>query len=67
LYEEADRLILRNPTVVNFIDGCALTIPCHAPGSGPVGLMAVGQRDEDRRLFAVGLAIEAAIEAARRA
>jgi aspartyl-tRNA(Asn)/glutamyl-tRNA(Gln) amidotransferase subunit A len=67
LYEEADRLILRNPTVVNFIDGCALTIPCHAPGSGPVGLMVVGQRDDDRRLFAVGQAIEVAIEAARRA
>ena len=54
--------ILRNPSVVNFLDGCALTIPCHVPGAGPVGLMVVGQCGEDRRLLAVGLAIESALQ-----
>jgi Asp-tRNA(Asn)/Glu-tRNA(Gln) amidotransferase A subunit family amidase len=32
-------LLLRNPSVVNMLDGCAITLPCHAPGEAPVGLM----------------------------
>lgn len=34
-------LLLRNPTTVNLLDGCALSLPCHQPESGelPVGLM----------------------------
>jgi aspartyl-tRNA(Asn)/glutamyl-tRNA(Gln) amidotransferase subunit A len=32
-------LLLRNPGVVNLLDGCALTLPCHAPDELPVGLM----------------------------
>jgi aspartyl-tRNA(Asn)/glutamyl-tRNA(Gln) amidotransferase subunit A len=61
LYGRTNLAILRNPGVVNFLDGCALSIPCHQPGEGPVGLMVVGQSGEDRRLLAVGLALEAAL------
>jgi aspartyl-tRNA(Asn)/glutamyl-tRNA(Gln) amidotransferase subunit A len=61
LYGTTNRAMLRNPSVVNFLDGCALTIPCQQPGEGPVGLMAVGQCGEDRRLLAVGLALESAL------
>lgn len=32
-------LLLRNPGVVNMLDGCALTLPCHLPDELPVGLM----------------------------
>jgi len=32
-------LLLRNPSVVNMLDGCAISIPCHAPGELPAGLM----------------------------
>lgn len=32
-------LLLRNPSVVNMLDGCAISLPCHAPGELPVGLM----------------------------
>lgn len=32
-------LLLRNPSVVNLLDGCAVTLPCHRPGEWPVGLM----------------------------
>ena len=32
-------LLLRNPSVVNMLDGCAISIPCHVPGELPVGLM----------------------------
>jgi len=61
LYNQTDYAILRNPSVVNFLDGCALTIPCHEPGSGPVGLSVVGQGGCDRRVLAIGLAIESAL------
>jgi aspartyl-tRNA(Asn)/glutamyl-tRNA(Gln) amidotransferase subunit A len=47
--------------VVNFLDGCALSIPCHQRGEAPVGLMVVGQSGEDMRLLAVGLALEPAL------
>ncbi|MNL58508.1 amidase [compost metagenome] len=53
--------ILRNAGVVNFLDGCALTLPCHAPGTAPVGLMACGAAGNDRYLLAVGAAIERAL------
>jgi aspartyl-tRNA(Asn)/glutamyl-tRNA(Gln) amidotransferase subunit A len=61
LYGKTNLAILRNPSVVNFLDGCALSIPCHQRGEGPVGLMVVGQSGEDRRLLAVGLAVESAL------
>ncbi len=32
-------LLLRNPSIVNMLDGCAMSIPCHDPGQLPVGLM----------------------------
>lgn len=32
-------LLLRNTSVVNFLDGCAISIPCHGPGELPVGMM----------------------------
>jgi len=31
--------LLRNTSVVNMLDGCAISIPCHAPGELPSGLM----------------------------
>ncbi len=61
LYGKTNMAMLRNPSVVNFLDGCALSMPCHEPGQGPVGLMVVGQSGEDRRLLAVGLALEPAL------
>lgn len=32
-------LLLRNPSVVNMLDGCAISLPCQAPDELPVGLM----------------------------
>jgi len=61
LYGRSNVAMLRNTSVVNFLDGCALSIPCHEPGAAPVGLMVVGQAGEDRRLLAVGLALEQAL------
>ena len=57
-YFRANGLILRNPTMINFLDGCALSLPCQAPGSAPVGLMVAGPALSDQRILAIGLAIE---------
>lgn len=57
-YGRINLLMLRNPTVVNFLDGCAISIPCHAPGEAPVGLMIVGRHGADHRLFSIALAVE---------
>ena len=53
--------ILRNPAFVNFLDGCAATLPCHAPGSAPVGFLVCGPAMSDRRILAVAVAVERAL------
>ncbi|MCD0499120.1 amidase [Achromobacter sp. MY14] len=62
-YYAANGLILRNPTLINFLDGCALSLPCHAQGTAPVGFMIAGSNGADRRILAVGLAVEALLGA----
>lgn len=57
-YFRANGLMLRNPTMINFLDGCALSIPCHESGSAPVGLTVAGPAMSDQRILAIGLAIE---------
>lgn len=54
-------LLLRNPSVVNMLDGCALSLPCHLPGQMPVGLMVWGPAMADDLVLGVGLTIEAAL------
>ncbi|PVE20832.1 amidase [Microvirga sp. KLBC 81] len=58
-YFAANGLILRNPTFINFLDGAALSVPCHTPGEAPVGLMIAGPAGADRRILAIGMAVEA--------
>ena len=53
--------ILRNPAFINFLDGCAATLPCHAPGSAPVGFMVCGAAMSDRRILAAAVAVERAL------
>jgi len=53
--------LLRNPGIVNFLDGCAITLPCHEPGSAPVGLMLCGAGGSDRQVLAAAAAVEAAL------
>lgn len=56
---EVNARLLRNPSVVNLLDGCAISLPCHAPGSAPVGLMAWSLGGRDDRLLSLALQIEA--------
>ena len=61
LYWEMNFFILRNTTLGNFLDICALSIPIHEPGAAPVGLMAVDRKGADAHLIRVGLAVEGAV------
>ena len=56
-------LLLRNPSVVNMLDGCALSLPCQAPGQMPVGLMVWGPAMADDAVLGVSLVVEAALAA----
>jgi aspartyl-tRNA(Asn)/glutamyl-tRNA(Gln) amidotransferase subunit A len=48
--------------LVNFLDGCAASLPCHARGAAPVGFMVCGPAMSDRRILAVAAAVEQALE-----
>ena len=60
-------LLLRNTSVVNMLDGCAISLPCHAPDRLPVGLMLWHGAMHDDALLDISLAAEAALNAARAA
>lgn len=57
-YFGANGVALRNPSVINFLDGCALSLPCQRPGEAPVGLMVAGLPMHDQALLGWALAIE---------
>ena len=57
----ANDLLLRNPSSVNFLNGCALSLPCGRGDEFPVGLMVWHGAGHDDSVLAAGLAIEAAL------
>ena len=60
----ANALLLRNPSIVNMLDGCALSLPCHRHGEMPAGLMVWSHALADDTVLQASLAIEAALAAA---
>jgi aspartyl-tRNA(Asn)/glutamyl-tRNA(Gln) amidotransferase subunit A len=60
-YFQANATMLRNSSIFSFLDGCALSIPCHLPGEAPVGLMIAAPGGRDHHLLRIGMAIEAAL------
>jgi Asp-tRNA(Asn)/Glu-tRNA(Gln) amidotransferase A subunit family amidase len=60
----ANALLLRNPAVVNMLDGCAVSLPCHHPGDLPVGLMVWSHALQDDTVLQASLTIEAALREA---
>ena len=51
-------LVLRNTSVLNFLDGCALSLPCQRGDELPVGLSIAGLNGQDARVLQVSRAIE---------
>ena len=52
---------LRNCTLINVIDGCAISLPSHREGEVPVGLMVAATGGDDRRIFEMAAAMERVI------
>ena len=61
VFFNTNRLLLRNPSIINLLDGCAVSLPCHEQGSLPVGLMVAGPAMTDAHILAVSSAIEAVL------
>ncbi|HSC01645.1 MAG TPA: amidase family protein, partial [Burkholderiaceae bacterium] len=57
----ANAALLRNPSAVNFLDGCALSLPCQRDGELPVGLMVWAGALADDVVLSVSLAVESAL------
>jgi aspartyl-tRNA(Asn)/glutamyl-tRNA(Gln) amidotransferase subunit A len=60
-FMKANMLSLRNCTLINMMDGCAISLPCHRKGEAPVGFMLGAAGGADRRIFELAAGMEAAI------
>jgi Asp-tRNA(Asn)/Glu-tRNA(Gln) amidotransferase A subunit family amidase len=54
---QLNAMLLRNTSVINMLDGCAISLPCHVGSELPVGLMvwAGGLRDDSVLNIALGI------------
>jgi aspartyl-tRNA(Asn)/glutamyl-tRNA(Gln) amidotransferase subunit A len=62
-YGRANALSLRNTSLINATDGCAISLPIHKPGEAPVGLMLACRGGDDQWLLTLAAAIEKALAA----
>jgi len=60
-YNRINMALLRNTTLANFLDRCAISLPCHQPGEPPVGLMLMGETMGDTKLLRIAASVEAAL------
>jgi aspartyl-tRNA(Asn)/glutamyl-tRNA(Gln) amidotransferase subunit A len=54
-------LVLRNPAVINLLDGCAISIPNHEDGEPPTGLMLACRGGLDSQLLRCAAAAEGVV------
>jgi aspartyl-tRNA(Asn)/glutamyl-tRNA(Gln) amidotransferase subunit A len=52
---------LRNCSLINTLDGCAISLPAHRDGEVPVGLMLAAAGGSDRRIFELAAGMESII------
>jgi amidase/aspartyl-tRNA(Asn)/glutamyl-tRNA(Gln) amidotransferase subunit A len=65
LFFATNGALLRNASLVNLVDGCALSLPCHQTDELPVGLMVWGVAMADDRVLSTSLTIETALRPLR--
>ncbi len=53
---------LRNTSSVNYVDGCAISLPCHTEGEAPVGLMLSSVNGDDDRLLSLAATVESILQ-----
>ena len=66
-FSRVNALMLRNTSLGNFLDRCAISLPCHRLGDPPAGLMLMGETGADDSLFALATAVETALASNGRA
>jgi aspartyl-tRNA(Asn)/glutamyl-tRNA(Gln) amidotransferase subunit A len=57
-YMANNRALLRNTSLLNLLDGCALTLPCHKEGEPPVGLSLAGPGGTDLKILTIAQTLE---------
>ena len=65
VFFKANGQMLRNTFIINLLDGCSYSLPCHRDDELPVGLMLSSVHGDDARLSAVALVVEDALRAHR--
>ncbi|TPW32796.1 amidase [Pararhizobium mangrovi] len=60
-FDRTNALMLRNPSIFNFLDCCAASVPMHEPGALPTGLMIAGTAGADWSILAIAAAAERAL------
>lgn len=58
VYGRLNLLMLRNPTVVNLLDGCAISVPMQEGGEAPSGLTIAALGGQDDELLRVAAWVE---------
>jgi aspartyl-tRNA(Asn)/glutamyl-tRNA(Gln) amidotransferase subunit A len=58
VFARKNAMLLRNTSIWNFFDCCAISLPLPRNGGLPVGLMLVARNGHDRRLFRIAAAVE---------
>ncbi len=61
IFTKANLASLRNCTLINMIDGCAISLPAHREGEVPVGLMLASSCGADRRILELAAGMEGII------
>jgi aspartyl-tRNA(Asn)/glutamyl-tRNA(Gln) amidotransferase subunit A len=62
IFAARNAAVLRNTSIVNFFDLCAITLPLPGvSGAMSVGLMLAARNGQDRRLFEIAAAVESSL------
>ena len=57
-FDRLNALVLRNPSRVNLVDGCAATVPMSGPEGLATGFMLMGRNGDDWAVLAIAEAVE---------
>ncbi|MCB1479972.1 MAG: amidase [Rhodobiaceae bacterium] len=57
-------LLLRNPSVGNWLDRCGISLPMTPHGEAPAGFMLMGKAGEDEALFGIAAGVEDVLRSA---
>ncbi|MGE3148772.1 MAG: hypothetical protein AB7K04_06865 [Pseudorhodoplanes sp.] len=60
-YARTNLFVLRNPSMINMMDGCAISLPMHRAGEVPTGLTLAKAGGEDQELLSIAAAVEAVL------